>query len=271
MKDKPNGNQPKQYQCPHCGVVLETDEPIEGAQVACPECDGKFIAKQIKMRKENSAATIRSMCPHCFKFCDVAASAGGTYMACPSCGKRFRVKDNHPAGRKRLSMVPAFVFACISAVSGLFATAEGTDVGMVFFLLSFLLWGVFASILHYRCWKAIPASQASMTPGRAVFGTYSAVVDGIAGLGSDCARLARREGMQGFSHLETLGAIHAILVAGLFFICFFFVRRHFSPGLIVPYTLGLFVAWGLFYRGVTKLLNHLVETGRSSSIGGRRG
>ena len=35
---------PKRYQCPHCGAVLETDDPIEGIQVPCPECGGEFIA-----------------------------------------------------------------------------------------------------------------------------------------------------------------------------------------------------------------------------------
>jgi DNA-directed RNA polymerase subunit RPC12/RpoP len=34
----------KRYECPHCGVLLETGEPIEGTRVACPECGKVFVA-----------------------------------------------------------------------------------------------------------------------------------------------------------------------------------------------------------------------------------
>ena len=44
MNDKTNANQSMRFQCPHCGVVLETDDSIEGMQVTCPACRGGFAA-----------------------------------------------------------------------------------------------------------------------------------------------------------------------------------------------------------------------------------
>lgn len=38
---------PKRFLCPHCGAMLETDEPIEGLQVPCPECGRDFNAKHL--------------------------------------------------------------------------------------------------------------------------------------------------------------------------------------------------------------------------------
>ena len=37
-----------QIACPHCGVVLETEDSIAGAQVDCPECGKAFLATPIK-------------------------------------------------------------------------------------------------------------------------------------------------------------------------------------------------------------------------------
>lgn len=34
----------QQYQCPHCQAVMETDAPLEGKQILCPECGESFIA-----------------------------------------------------------------------------------------------------------------------------------------------------------------------------------------------------------------------------------
>ena len=43
-----NTNQTTQYQCPHCGVLLETDQPISGTQVNCPECGRDFVARPLE-------------------------------------------------------------------------------------------------------------------------------------------------------------------------------------------------------------------------------
>ncbi|MBP1589169.1 MAG: hypothetical protein ILO10_03125 [Kiritimatiellae bacterium] len=39
---------PMRCQCPHCGVILETNDPIEGMRVDCPKCGGEFVATPIK-------------------------------------------------------------------------------------------------------------------------------------------------------------------------------------------------------------------------------
>lgn len=34
----------QQYQCPHCKVVFETEETVDGSRVDCPECGKEFVA-----------------------------------------------------------------------------------------------------------------------------------------------------------------------------------------------------------------------------------
>ena len=41
MNNDQNANSVR-IRCPHCGVVLETEEDIAGTQVNCPECGGEF-------------------------------------------------------------------------------------------------------------------------------------------------------------------------------------------------------------------------------------
>lgn len=48
MKTESSPNQTTRCQCPHCGVVLETDEPVAGLRVDCPRCGSEFVAKPIK-------------------------------------------------------------------------------------------------------------------------------------------------------------------------------------------------------------------------------
>jgi len=48
MNHESDFGQVRQYQCPHCGVVLETDEPIEGTRVTCPECGKEFVAASLE-------------------------------------------------------------------------------------------------------------------------------------------------------------------------------------------------------------------------------
>ena len=39
---------PIRCQCPHCGVILETNDPIEGMRVDCPKCGDEFVATSLK-------------------------------------------------------------------------------------------------------------------------------------------------------------------------------------------------------------------------------
>ena len=44
MDNRDNSTVPKQYSCPHCGALLETEQVLDGTQVNCPVCGGLFVA-----------------------------------------------------------------------------------------------------------------------------------------------------------------------------------------------------------------------------------
>lgn len=264
---------PKRYECPHCGVVLETDEPIEGTRVACPECGKEFVAAHGNARKKKPK--LKAMCPHCSTLNEIAPSDAGTYLDCRVCGKRFRARKISLLSPS-LSMKPSLVCMGIVAVLVWLPDAMGDfflqEEAMVVLALALFLSGIVGSVflckLHYNCWQAIPAKFARMTPGKAVgflfipvFHLYW-IFPSIAGLGADCAMLARRKGLDGFDHLKTLGLVHALAV-----LCLPVLAKASGYEYAKVAVIACLVSWGLFYRGVTQLFQRLAETGGDAPSG----
>ena len=48
MQTETTPKQTTRCQCPHCGVVLETNDPVAGMRVNCPKCGSEFVATPIK-------------------------------------------------------------------------------------------------------------------------------------------------------------------------------------------------------------------------------
>lgn len=44
MKTETTAQETTRCQCPHCGVILETDDPVSGMRVDCPKCGREFVA-----------------------------------------------------------------------------------------------------------------------------------------------------------------------------------------------------------------------------------
>ena len=210
---------------------------------------------------------IKTSCPHCSQQYEVEDSDSGKYADCQSCGKRFRIQELSAGnvccgGDEQLSITTALVFQCImvgytfiSSIVGL-ADEDGEAIGILalFFIVPILLNLIFTAILHYKCWKAIPEGYARMTPGKAVgylfipfYGLYW-LFPSIGGLGSDCAMLAKSRGLKKFASLKTLGLTLAIVMCASWILGGI-------PFLGLFLSIGEFVIWLLFYRGVVKLLN----------------
>lgn len=45
MNNMGGQSQLQRYRCPHCGALIEADEPIDGMQVECPACGHGFVAE----------------------------------------------------------------------------------------------------------------------------------------------------------------------------------------------------------------------------------
>ncbi len=45
MNNTGGQSQLQRYRCPHCGALIEADEPIDGMQVECPACGHGFVAE----------------------------------------------------------------------------------------------------------------------------------------------------------------------------------------------------------------------------------
>ena len=161
-------------------------------------------------------------------------------------------------------MAPALVFQCIAlAYSGIelllvLGEADEDALGGLALLgiVPLILGLVFTCILHYKCWKAVPAGFARLTPGKAVgylfipFYNLYWVFPSFGGLGSDCAVVAANKGLRGFSALPGLGLTYAILL------CVDLVTQNIP---VLGFFVGVaeFVIWLLFYKGVVRLLNGL--------------
>lgn len=263
----------KRWKCPHCGVGLETDEPIEGTRVSCPECNGEFIAAPPRTAKsKGQSSKLVAVCPHCTRCHDLPPSAAGTYVDCRACGKRFRVTEpSSTEATPGLSVMPTLVswcimFAAIVIFWGVIALGvewESVAIGAlaVVMVAAGLLGTISACVLHYRCWEAIPEKFARTPAGKAVRYLFIPGFDlywlfpSFAGLGADCAMLAQRKGFDGFSNLKTLGRVYAVTA-----LCGCFLMPVSTVSMILC-TIVHLVVWVLFYRGVTQLLNRLAQTG----------
>ena len=225
-------------------------------------------------------STIQTSCPHCMQPLVADESILGQYVDCPSCGKRFRLQSqtasegNASSGPERISMVAALVFQSIALVisivkhvvlircvvkyagwwnfSARMFEAQEFTVIVGFIPLVFAV--VYTCLLHYKCWKAVPSGFARTTPGKAVgflfipFYNLYWVFPSFGGLGKDCAALASKNGLQGFSSLAGLGLSYAILWIGA-------LLTYNVPGLGLLLDVAAFVIWLLFYKGVVQLLN----------------
>ncbi len=49
MANETKPNEARQYRCPQCAALLETDDPIDGMLVACPECGAEFVAEALSL------------------------------------------------------------------------------------------------------------------------------------------------------------------------------------------------------------------------------
>ena len=135
-----------------------------------------------------------------------------------------------------LSMTTAIVFMALSCIP---------YVGCLFLIPAL----VFAMILHYRCWAALPAEYARTTPGKAVgylfipfYGIYWAFPSFL-GLVQDCKAFANDKSLRVPGALYGLGLTLSILFSILF----------------TPYFVNIpaFVIWLLFYLNITRFLNRL--------------
>ena len=213
-------------------------------------------------------STIQTNCPHCMQQLAADDSILGQYVDGPACGKRFRLQAQTnagaaaPGGSERISMTTALVFQCIAlgytVIETLAVLGEADEDGMgILALLGFvplILALIFSMTLHYKCWKAVPEGFARLTPGKSVgflfipFFNFYWAFPSFGGLGSDCAMVASKRGLRGFTALPGLGLTYAIL---------FVVNLPLQnvPVLGMFTAVAQFVIWLLFYSGVVKLLN----------------
>ena len=99
---------------------------------------------------------------------------------------------------------------------------EAREIAPLWNVLRGVLWIpllAFGGILHYGCWKCLPARHARLTPGKAVgflfiplFQLYWAFPS-FAGLGRGFRKLAEERGSAGYSSLPALGASVAAVYA----------------------------------------------------------
>ena len=266
--------------------------------------------------KQGTSATIKASCPHCFRPCEVPESAMGTYVDCASCGKRFRIQKKSPAlsvsgGNRRLSMTTALIFRSIVLLASIWATIswliimsmnefEALPIPAFVFAVPAILSIVFSSILHFKCWSAIPENLARTTPGKAVGGLFIPffnlfwVFPSIWGLGADCERLALNKRCKWEPRLKALGLSLAILMCASFAMLLlgeaFWLKIVAEDSMIIGdaevdivaiaisllcwaangipvlgslVAVAEFVTWMVFYRGVTLSLNRLATEANS--------
>jgi hypothetical protein len=125
-----------------------------------------------------------------------------------------------------------------------------TGIGMV---LAAIPWIIAAAMLHYRCWKAIPADIARTSPGAAVgllfvpFFNFYWVFVSYAGLAEDCAKaLGSKASARGLG--ITLGILSIALCA---------VTN--VSLVLIPLGIAYFIIWLLFTLKVVAGANELID------------
>jgi hypothetical protein len=206
-------------------------------------------------------SNITIQCPHCQQKLEADDRLLGRYSDCPSCGKRFRISIE-PENKTGLSMTTPLVFQSIAVGYALIETlcvvgeADEDTIGTLAILaiVPLILTLIFTARFHYKCWKAVPAGFARLTPGKAVgylfipfFNLYWSFPS-FHGLAQDCSVVAKDKGLRGFSSLPALGLTYAIL---------FTVNLLTSNVPILSLFVGVaqFVMWILLYRSVLGVLN----------------
>ena len=259
--------------CPKCQIRLEVDASLAGNGINCPVCGQSLIAETAKPA-ETLAPSVQAEAP------PSSISTSAQPQEPPKATPRFRIVfDPQTSGTSRA--VPAFGGTAQpgSAAARKLSvkmptvywgiTLASWFVGLLIpFLFSVsLIAGSLAIVstatLHYKCWKALPAESARLTPGKAVgylfipfFGLYWAFPS-LAGLGTACTQLARSNDIEDFDHLRPLGLAMAVLM------CLSAVSIFVAKPLGVLAGLGQLVVGFFFYRDATVLLNGLSKTGIS--------
>jgi hypothetical protein len=118
-----------------------------------------------------------------------------------------------------------------------------------------------ATIVHYRCWKAIPAEIARTTPGRAVgllfvpfFNFYWYFVS-YAGLAEDCAEAQRSPR----NHRGLGIALGILSITGWTFAA--------QGLLLIPLAIATFVVWLLFTLRMVAAANRLMDEASPGASG----
>ena len=206
-------------------------------------------------------SNITIQCPHCQQKLEADDSLLGRYSDCPSCGKRFRI-GVEPENKTGLSMTTPLVFQSIAVGYALIETIcvlgeadEGAIAALaILAIVPLILTLIFTARFHYKCWKAVPASFARLTPGKAVgylfipfFNLYWSFPS-FYGLAQDCSVLAKDKGLRGFTSLPGLGLTYAILFGVN-------ILTANIPVLSLFVVIAQFIMWILLYHSILGVLN----------------
>lgn len=184
------------------------------------------------------------------------------------------VLSGHIQRVRKLAIIFLSIFACWKAVSFMltlvlvfgdlyYSTQDSIEVVQKILSVIFDLTGVtgivFASMLHYKCWKALPSQSARTTPGKAVgflfipFYSYYWGFVSIVGLAKDYQKWAQNQHVQMKESSIGIGTTIAILniASSLIFFLSLFI---YEISLLQPiiYIAGL-VLWFFFYSELSKI------------------
>lgn len=183
--------------------------------------------EQTDIKREFSVNSQTVQCPNCGWQFRVEISEMGIYTDCPTCGKHFRIHGEAVGSEQEacVSMAVPLVFQSIVLAWTAFSTlravldadVDEAEVLAWVFAVPAILSVVFSTLLHYKCWHAIPKAFARISAGKAVgwlfvpFFNLFWVFPSIFGLGNDSEMLARHKKLKGAMPLKGLGLALAIL------------------------------------------------------------